>query len=265
MGEKGLHTEIGQRGTEKYRRQISAVDPLPAEIIGSSVQKLPVLPELLIIFRRKKLRELRILHGERPGLHLPGTARIGVKKIHTVPLPVVDPTEGASAADRPVDRAGVNPEYIFDLIQELVGISRLPVKLVDKGEDRDMPKDTDLKKLYGLRLHSLCPVDHHHRTVRRHQCPVGVLRKVLMPRRIQDIDAFPVIIELEGGGGHGDPSLLLDLHPVGNRVLCRLPSLDGSGELYRSPIEKELLRQCRLPGIRMRNNRECPSLFNLFP
>ena len=59
-----------------------------------------------------------------------------------------------------------------------------------------MAHGTYLEQLSCLRLHALGRVDDHHRGIRGHQCPVGILRKVLMAGRIQDIDTISVIIEL---------------------------------------------------------------------
>ena len=42
----------------------------------------------------------------------------------------------------------------------------------------------------------LAAVDDHDRGVRRHQRTVGILGEVLMPGRIQDIDAVSVILKL---------------------------------------------------------------------
>ena len=53
---------------------------------------------------------------------------------------------------------------------------------------------------------------------------------------IKDVDAVSLIIELEYGRCYGDTSLLLDLHPVGDCVLCRFSSFYGSGEVDRASV-----------------------------
>ena len=158
----------------------------------------------------------------------------------------------------------MNTEDILDLIEQLVWIPGLTVKLVDEGKNRDMTHHTDLEQLDGLRLDTLRTIDDHDRTVSCHECPVGILREVLVSRCIQDVNALSFIIKLKHRGGNRNTSLLLDLHPVGNRMLGRLTSLDGTCEIDRASIQKELLRQCRLTGIRVRNNRKRTSLLDFF-
>ena len=55
----------------------------------------------------------------------------------------------------------------------------------------------DMELVPGLGLHTLRAVNYHHCRVRRHQRTVGILRKVLMPRRVQDIDTVPAVIKLQ--------------------------------------------------------------------
>ena len=126
-----------------------------------------------------------------------------------------------------------------------------------------MAQHTDLEQLDGLRLHALGTVDDHDSRVGSHQCAVSILREILMSRSIQNIDAVSVIIELKHRGSDGNSSLLLDLHPVGNGVLGRLPALDGTGQIDGAAIEKKLLGQGRLTGIGVGNNGEGTPLLNL--
>ena len=127
-----------------------------------------------------------------------------------------------------------------------------------------MPHHTDLEQLDGLRLDTLRTIDDHDRTVGCHEGAVGILREVLVSRCIQNVNALSFIIKLKYRGGNRNTSLLLDLHPVGNRMLGCLTPLDGTCEIDRTSIQKELLRQCRLTGIRVRNNRKRTSLLDFF-
>ena len=85
-----------------------------------------------------------------------------------------------------------------------------------------------------------------------------------MARRIEDIDPTAVIIKLEHRTRDRDTALLLDLHPVRHRMTLRLARLDGAREMDCAAIEQEFLRERRLTGVRMRNNREGTSLLD-FP
>ena len=187
-----------------------------------------------------------------------------MEKIHFFLFSVKYPFKVASASDRPVNRAGTDSKHFFNLIQKLVRISCLTVKLIDESENGDMTHHANLEELNRLRLHTLCSVNDHDRTVGCHKRPIGILREILVSRRVQDIDASSVIIKLQNGRSNGNPSLLLNFHPVRNRMLCRLSSLYGSRKIYCPSIEKKFLRQGRFTRIGVRNNRKGSSLLYFF-
>ena len=130
----------------------------------------------------------------------------------------------------------MDSENLLDLAHELERVSRLAVHLVYKGKDRDMAHHTDFEQFDGLRLDTFGSVDDHDCGVRCHQGTVSILGEVLMSRGIKDVDAVSLVIELEYGRCYGDTSLLLDLHPVGDCVLCRFASLYGSGKVDRASV-----------------------------
>ena len=187
--------------------------------------------------------------------------RIGVGD-HAPALPLVNPLKILSGADRPVHRTCGDPQLLLDIIQQLKGIVGISVQLIDKGKDRYMTHHTYLKELSCLRLHALGGVDHHHRRIRRHQRPVSILRKVLMSRRIQNIDTESVIGKLQHGGSDGNTPLLLNLHPVGNRMSRRRLSLDAARQVDRTSVQQKFLGEGCLARIRVRNDRKgSPSVY----
>src|ERR1039458_1002103 len=72
-----------------------------------------------------------------------------------------------------------------DLVQQLDRVAALAVHLVDEGDDRNVAQAADLEQLAGARLDPLGGVDHHHRRVDGGQGAVGVLREVLVARRVE--------------------------------------------------------------------------------
>src|SRR3546814_11856657 len=52
-----------------------------------------------------------------------------------------------------------------------------------------------LEQLARLRLDPARRVDHHHRRIDRGQRAIGVLRKVLMPRRVEQVEGDSVLLE----------------------------------------------------------------------
>ena len=166
------------------------------------------------------------------------------------------PLKRLPRADRPVDRKRADAQLVLDLLEQLVGVARLAVHLVDKGEDRHAAHRAHLEQLARLRLDALGGVDDHDRRVRRHQRAVGILGKVLMARRIQDIDAKAFIVKLKHRRGYGNSSLLFDLHPVGDGMLRGFSSFYRTGQVDGAAVKQEFLRQRRFSGVRVGNDRK---------
>ena len=192
------------------------------------------------------------------------SSRIAVEKTDLFRFSVIHALKIMTATDGPVNRTGTNSQHLFNFIQKSIRISGLSIKLIDEGENGDMSHNTDLKELNGLGLHTLCAVNDHHRTVCRHQGSIGILREILVPRGIQNINALSVIVKLKHGGGYGNSSFLLNLHPVGNRMLCGLSSLYRSCQIDGTTIEKKLLCKGGFSCVRVGNNRKGSSFFNFF-
>ena len=70
------------------------------------------------------------------------------------------------------------------------------VDFVYKCENRNPAFFTNSEKLFGLRFHAFCHVNQHDSAVGSHQGAVRVFREVLVTRRIQNVDAAPVVVEL---------------------------------------------------------------------
>ena len=192
------------------------------------------------------------------------SSRIAVEETDLFRFSVIHALKIMAATDGPVNGTGTDSQHLFNFIQKSVRISGLSIKLIDEGENGDMPHNTDFKELNGLGLHTLCSVNDHHRTVSRHQGSIGILREILVSRGIQNINAFSVIVKLKHGGGYGNSPFLLNLHPVGNRMLCGLSSLYRSCQIDGTTIEKKLLRKGSFSCVRVGNNRKGSSFFNFF-
>ncbi len=95
------------------------------------------------------------------------------------------------------------------------GVARLAVHLVDEGDDRDVAQPADLEQLQRARLDALGGVDDHDGAVDRGQRAVGVVGKILVARRVQEVEDVVAIFERHHRGDDGDTALALDLHPVG--------------------------------------------------
>ena len=145
----------------------------------------------------------------------------------------------------------MDTQYFLYLIDEFERILGLAIHLIYKCKDRYTSHHTDLEQLDSLRLHTLGSIDDHHCGVSRHQCTVGVLREILVSRRVQNIYTIIIVVELQNRRCYGDSTLLLYLHPVGNRMLGSFSALDRSCQIDRSAVEQELLGQSRFTCIRV--------------
>ena len=182
-----------------------------------------------------------------------GVART-FKRKHMAALAIEHAAEVATVADRPVHGIGADAQYRLDLLHELERIAALVVELVDEGENRNVAQRAHAEQLLGLRLNALGGVNHHDCRVSRHERAVGVLGEVLVTRGVEDVDADAVVVELQHRGGDGDAARLLDVHPVGHRMLGRALALDRAGRLDAARVQQELLGKGGLACVRVRND-----------
>ena len=164
--------------------------------------------------------------------------------------------ETAPPPDRPGHRRHIERQGLFDLIQEIEGIARLAVHLVDERDDRNVAQAADLEQFAGACLDALGRIDHHDRRIDGGQRAVGILGKVGMARRVEEIEDIAPIFEGHHRGDDGNAALALDRHPVGAGGDAVLLGLDFARELDRATEQQEFLGQGGLAGVRMRDDRE---------
>jgi hypothetical protein len=108
---------------------------------------------------------------------------------------------------------------------------------------------TDGEQLARLLLDTLPVVEQHDGAVRGDQRAVRILREVLVPGRVQQVDPVTVVVELQHARRDRDAALLLQLHPVGRRVTRRPPRLHRSRQVDRAAVQQQLLGERRLAGV----------------
>ena len=163
MLQKSLHAEIRQSRSEKHRRKLSLTHLSLIKLRTCTVQKLNILEKLFLLSWIQNSLKLRILQIKLQLLPLLRSL-FRVRKQQNLPcIPVKHTLEGLAGTNRPVHRAGGNAKFIFNIIQKLKDIHSIPVHLIDKSKNRNMPHGTYLKQLPGLSLHTLRAVNHHHR------------------------------------------------------------------------------------------------------
>ena len=261
--EEGLYAEVGQRRAEEHRRQTALMHRFEVELIARARKQLHVVDQGLVLVLGQQALEDGVVDGQALRLDLVAEVR-ALKRDDLVVHAVVHALEALARADRPVDRERADAQLVLDLLEQLVGVARLAVHLVDKGEDRHAAHRAYLEQLARLRLDALGGVDDHDRRVRRHQRAVGILGKVLMARGVQNVDALTLVPELQHRGRDRNTALLLDLHPVGNRMAAVFLALDHAGFLNRAAVEQKLLGDGGFTGVRVRNDRKRAPVFNFF-
>ena len=169
---------------------------------------------------------------------------------------VIGAGERAAAADGPVQRRGVERQRLLDLVEKIERIARLAVHLVDEGDDRDVAQAADLEQLARARLDALGGVDHHHRRIDGGEGAVGVLGKVLVAGRVEQIEDAAGVFEGHDRGHDRNAALALDPHPVGAGLAAVGLGAHFAGKLNRAAEQQHLFGQRRLAGVRVRNDRE---------
>ena len=258
--QKRLDAEIRQRRAEKHRTEPAGAHLVEIEGVARAVEQFDVLGQLFTLARTDQLVEpvnIRELALDGADLVLPAVKLL--KREDLAAVAVEHALEIVPAADGPVDRIGADAELIFQLLHELERIAGLAVELVDECEDWDVAHGADLEELARLRLDALGRVDDHDGAVRCHERAVRVLRKVLVARGVEDVDAIALVFKLHDRRRDGDAALLFELHPVRDRVARGRLALDRSGELDGPAVQQQLFRERRLAGVRVRDDRKGPA------
>src|SRR3546814_17659360 len=92
---------------------------------------------------------------------------------------------------------------------------------------RHVPDAADLEQPSRLRLDALCGVDHHDRRIHRRQRAIGIFRKILVARRIPQVEGDSVAPDRPHRRCHRTAALLLELHPVRPPPPVLTPPLDS--------------------------------------
>ena len=171
-------------------------------------------------------------------------------------LQIEHAAEAIAAADRPVHRHRVQAEHAFDLVEQIEGIARRLIHLVDEGEHRQAAESAHLVELARLRLDTLRAVDDHHHPVDGKERPVGVFAEVLVARRVEQRQPVGAELELHRRRGHGDAAFALDVHPVRHDMPFGLAAANRAGQLDGPRVQQEFLGERGLARVRVRDDGE---------
>ena len=225
---------------------------------GREIERLrPLLGKLRLLAPRLRL-ERRQQRGQR-GIIQPGDGHqlvVFIQLAHRFRRETIGSSKSLAAADRPGDRRRVERQGLFDLVQQFERIAALAVELIDEGDDGDVAQPTDFEQFSRARLYALGGVDDHDGGVDRRQRAIGVFRKVLVARRVQQVEDAIAIFEGHHRGDDRNAALALYAHPVGAGLRGVALGADLAGELNCAAKQQQLFGQRGLAGVGMRNNRE---------
>ncbi len=257
-----LHAEVVQGRAEEHRRDLALEVLLHAERGIYPLHQFQVLAQLGRVALAHPLVQVCAVDVN---LHLLcHLLLVGGEQVEALLIYVIDPLEAHALADGPRQGSHANLEFLFQLVQEVEGVTPLAVHLIDEDDDRRPAHAAHAHQFAGLGFHSLGAVHHDDGAVHGGERAEGVLRKVLVPRRVQDVDLVALVLELHHAGCDRYSALLLYLHPVAGRRLAYLVALHCPGHLYLPPEEQELLGERGLARIGVRyDGKGSPSLYFL--
>ena len=139
------------------------------------------------------------------------------KQMKSLGQSVVNAAKLRAVAERPIHWKCADAEHALQFVEKRDRIFRRPIALVHEGENRNAAPLAHFKELARLRLDALTCVDDHDRGVDGGEHAIGVFAEILVARRIEEIDAVAVVVELQNRRRNRDAALLLELHPVRRR------------------------------------------------
>src|SRR6266511_541835 len=190
--EKRLEAEVGERAAEEYRRLL----PLA---IGGSVEGGTRMTDDIERFDEMRVRAVAderarsgIVEVRDVNRRAELTLRLAFVQKEMAARDVVDAAKMFGVADRPVHRRRRDAQRALDIVDELEGVARRAIELVDERQDRQPMPSTDLEQLARLLLDAVRGVDDHHHAVGRDQRAVGVFAEVFVTRRVEQRHAATV-------------------------------------------------------------------------
>ncbi len=249
--------EVGERRAEEHRRERPVADRLLVPRMARGLEQVEFVLQGGDGLAADRVGQRAVGERNAAGLdHRRAVVTTTIEEQHLAPSPVGHADEAVGGVHGPGHRVDVDPEVRLDVADQLERIAPGAVALVDEGEDRHPAHLADFEELPGPFLDATAIVEQHHCRVGCDQRPVSVLGEVGVAGGVEQVDLIAEIRELHHAGGHRDAALLLERHPVRRGMPRGAARLDRPREVDRAAVQEELLRQRRLAGVGVRNDRE---------
>ncbi len=227
--EQKLHAEIVAGAAEEHRRAF-------ARKHGGIIKDFARVFEHFKFFNgfiERRVVELpanrRIVHPAHGNRRAIFAADRALEEMHLARLPVEHAAKIKTIADGPVHRERADAEHALQFVEQRERVLHGAVALVHEREDRHAALAADLEELARLRLDALGRINHHHHRIHGSEHAVGVLGKILVARRVEQVEPVAVVIELQHRGADRNAALLLQFHPVGRGGALVFAGRDRAG------------------------------------
>ena len=220
--EQILDTEVIDRTTEKHRCQLAGQIRLLIKTFIDAHDEFHIFTKRIGIllthkFLNKRSRQVGYFYHILIGGFLMRT-----KGEETVIVHIIHAFEIAPHIDRPRQRLGFNPEFLFNFFEQVKGIAAIAIHLINKDNHGCIAHTADFHQFFGLFLHAFHTINHEHHTIYGGKGTIGIFGKIFMPGRIEEVNEFILVFEAHHRGRHRDTSLTFDFHKVGGSVFLNL-------------------------------------------
>ena len=263
--EQFLHSKVVKGRPKEHWCHLCTAVGFDVKLRIDSVYKLQVVAQLSGISLSNLLVKLV---GVDVYLHfLRHTLFVWREEVQLLLVNVINAFEPCALIDRPREGSNVYLQFVFQLVEEVEGVSSLAVHLVYEDYHGSVPHTANLHELPCLRLNAFSSINNDDGRIHCGERSICVFGKVLVSRRIENVDlilrigAFGSVVELHHRCADRYSALLLNVHPVACRGLAYLVVLHSSGHLNLSAEEQELLGERRLTRIGMADDGKGASSF----
>ncbi len=257
--EQELNAEIVRGATEKNRRSLPGADGIEIKFRACAFEEFEFIADPFVDIRRERLAHGGVIDPRDRNRSAVGAARGSLEKVDRLLLTIEHAAKFGPVAEWPIHRDRVDAEDGFELIQKLESRAGRAVELVHESENRHSAFAANLEEFSRLRLDALAGVHHHHGGIHGGEHAVGILREILVARRVEEVHHAAVVVELQNGRADRDAALFFQFHPIARGGALVLARGHAAGELNGAAVEQEFFGEGGFSGVGMRDDGKGPA------
>ena len=258
------NTEVINCRAEEHGRQQTLQVQIPVKRLKKFGHHLQILFQLCRIASTDILAQLGVI--ERQVDTLGNVLPIDLlEECKALVIDIVNTLERVATTNREREGAHCNLQLLLNLLQELKRLLTGAVEFIHKDHHRGRAHTADIHQFASLALHTLRAVNHNDYSIYGGQRAVGILGKVLVTRGVENVDFRTLILELHNRSSHRDTPLSLNLHKVGGCGFLDFVALHSTRHVDSTTKKQQLLGECSLTRVRVRNNGErAPAFYFIY-